>query len=293
MPNISSSSLVDDISSIGKETQENEKKLGNGSSKSLKINTFTEYEDYTNGTRNINVVIEIEPPQNSQKKKKLKMGFLLDVSGSMKDTLYQVKEAMGSIIRKLSLDNDQIFVIKYNDNSTVIFDLETITKKNSPTILGEIQNLKADGGTDIGSALKKGISYFEKSSKEEENVLVLFTDGEATTGITSKDQFEEMLSGFGCKDNVRLVVFGFGEKGYNPIFNLFSNLKKIVKSELLQSIADQFTDGSTYAYITETKNQVNNESKLPTLNEHFDIALDVNYTKFAKDSRSNQKNRKF
>ena len=116
--------------------------------------------------------------------------FCLDVSGSMYgEGLAELKEAMNYILDKEKAsadnlqfsDNDKISVITFNNKIKTVYD----TKFGNETkdVIENINNLIANGGTNIYDPSIEALKTLEKdSSNEYTKTVILMTDGMSNAG---------------------------------------------------------------------------------------------------------------
>ncbi len=62
------------------------------------------------------------------------------------------------------------------------------TPANQSTALSYISSLYASGSTNISGAFDLAVPEFDAASDDTANIIIFFTDGEATTGITNTEQ---------------------------------------------------------------------------------------------------------
>lgn len=111
--------------------------------------------------------------------------FVVDKSGSMSgDKITQVKTVFTKIISDLPPD-DQFNVMFFDSTlrtySKVLMEANT---KNKADAANFVNNLDANGGTNINQALLDSLGMFDNSSKRVP-IIVFLTDGDPTEGITS------------------------------------------------------------------------------------------------------------
>jgi len=111
--------------------------------------------------------------------------FVLDKSGSMEgDKIEQVKEVFGNIIEDLP-PGDYFNIIFFD--STVQSYSGTLMEANPEEKAGAldfVNNLDANGGTNINEALLTALGMFSPES-ERVPIIVFLTDGEPTEGVVS------------------------------------------------------------------------------------------------------------
>jgi Ca-activated chloride channel homolog len=108
----------------------------------------------------------------SQEDVPITMGILLDLSGSMKDKLDQVKKAALAFLQANN-PQDQVFLIGFNDEVELLQDFTS----DIDEITDALDNTLALGGTALYDAIYLGIQKSHAGSKAKKAVVVI-TDGE-------------------------------------------------------------------------------------------------------------------
>ncbi|KAI0210267.1 hypothetical protein LSAT2_005007 [Lamellibrachia satsuma] len=172
--------------------------------------------------------VEVASPQPKD------LVVVIDTSGSMRTThkgrsLMQIAiEAATTVVDTLG-PNDRVGVVSFSgrpqtppgtaSTSTCYADtLAMATPTNKRYLTKEfIQNLKEDGGTNYGHALRKAFQYFTNTAdnattkgQEREKLILFLTDGEPNDAETSIMQtLREENAKLGNK--AILFTFGFGK----------------------------------------------------------------------------------
>ena len=148
--------------------------------------------------------------------------FVVDCSGSMDgDKMYQTKEAFDVIVDQLSAENDRFNIISFSSGCD-LWETELKTP-NSTTIASAknyIDNLVADGGTNIIDSLEKGLELFEDNTTEMK-IIVFLTDGNPTAG-TIQAPLAICTSVYGENTN-KISIFSLGV-GYDMDFDFLKRL---------------------------------------------------------------------
>lgn len=146
----------------------------------------------TNSNLYVNVKIK---PKNTSQRKAVKLVVLIDISGSMSQSVSDMKSQNGesdgfsrldlirhtmkTIIESLS-DSDELCIIKFNSVANLVCNFTKMTRVNKADINARIDLLYADGQTNIWDALRLA---FDKISTIDKNKFVssifLLTDGES------------------------------------------------------------------------------------------------------------------
>jgi Ca-activated chloride channel family protein len=134
--------------------------------------------------------------------------FVLDTSGSMAgEKIKQARETLLFCIENLNPE-DKFNIIDFNSEVTLYEkNLIRATEKEKKEAKKYIKKLKATGGTDINSALIKGIEIFEKNNLPK--FIIFLTDGLPTVGETDVSKIIENINKKNDK-NIRIFTFGLG-----------------------------------------------------------------------------------
>jgi Ca-activated chloride channel family protein len=124
--------------------------------------------------------------------------FCLDFSGSMGDNggIYQVKSAMQLLLdqaqaKKYFLQasaGDRLVVIPFNHSILAEWQVDGNQDDSLKQVLARVENMAADGGTDIYSPVIKGLAdILQQDSGRYIPAVILMTDGQSNTGKTFPD----------------------------------------------------------------------------------------------------------
>ncbi|XP_071532832.1 inter alpha-trypsin inhibitor, heavy chain 4-like isoform X4 [Panulirus ornatus] len=137
--------------------------------------------------------------------------FLIDTSGSMEGIkLMQVKEALHHILTDLNA-GDTFNIIRFS-SSTHKLGMMHYTKSSVRKAKKYIDNLEADGATDIDSGLKVAIEEEMEVVVPESvrpHIIVLLTDGQPTVGVTSHSAILKNVRERN-KEGATIFCLGFG-----------------------------------------------------------------------------------
>jgi uncharacterized protein YegL len=134
--------------------------------------------------------------------------FVIDVSGSMTDSLPQVKQVFSSIIGDLS-SSDRLSVVAFaGETWQWSTSLSYATAENVASARTWVEALNPQSSTDIDSGLSVGMAMLA-SSPGRAPTLVLLTDGEPTAGVTDAGQIRANLRAHnGAAASVYTLAFG-------------------------------------------------------------------------------------
>ncbi|NQT83236.1 VWA domain-containing protein, partial [bacterium] len=145
--------------------------------------------------------------------------FVMDTSGSMSgEKIKQTKAALLFCINSLN-EGDRFNIIRFaTDVNPFREDLVEVNDETVEKAKEFVEKMKAGGGTDIASALQKGLAV--ETKKGRPYLIVFLTDGKPTVGITDEKQIIKTIAEK-KKGSVRLFVFG---AGYNVNTRLLDTL---------------------------------------------------------------------
>jgi len=134
--------------------------------------------------------------------------FILDTSGSMSgEKIDKAKAALRFGVESLS-PRDRFNIISFSGEEHLMKSgLVEATNDSKQTGLKFIENLRAEGGTNINDALVPAFKQFQ--SGERPAMIVFLTDGLPTVGTTDLKQIIKNVSDAN-RANVRLFSFGVG-----------------------------------------------------------------------------------
>lgn len=145
----------------------------------------------------------------AEKRPKLNLVFLLDVSGSMSDwnKLPLVKDGMMKLLDQLKPE-DHVSIVTYANGTDIKLEPTPGTEKGK--IEKAILELHAYGGTNGGEGIQRAYELARKNfDKEAENRVVLCTDGDFNVGMTDISELQNLIESE-AKSGVFLTVLGFG-----------------------------------------------------------------------------------
>lgn len=185
--------------------------------------------------------------------------LILDRSGSMSGgKLGQAKNALVKVIDNLG-DEDRFGIIAF-DTQLVTYSgsLEKADSDGRRNAKQWVDNIQTRGGTDIHSALIKGIEMIQKA-KSEVPIIVLLTDGQANTGVYHRSQLRKevqekntvdavintvaigsdadwtFLEALALENHGRAVRLGAGEKLDDDLKDFIDGISRPVLSDVVPS----------------------------------------------------------
>lgn len=225
---------------------------------------------------------------NSSSNEKRDILFVIDLSGSMKNYISDLKSSLYSVCETLLQDNDtRISICTYSSNILQSISFTNNLNEISSNVINKFEELcYQDGQTNTYGGLSVGYNYLINSSREDATKsLILFTDGEPN--CNNNYNFMEVLEILPggqltiqaeCRNywnsinvNKLAICFGgsptfetiFGESGDFTLITDKSNL-----SDSFQSSVKNFTTSSGNLYATDSP-----ERRLEVMN----YSMNINY----------------
>jgi len=185
--------------------------------------------------------------------------FLIDVSGSMSDAnkLPLLKSAFQLLVKELRPE-DRVAIVVYAGAAGLV--LESTPGNEKDKILEAIERLQSGGTTAGGAGLMLAYETAEEKFIEGgNNRIILATDGDFNTGVSSNAEMERIIEKEREK-GIFITVLGFGMGNY--------------KDDKMEIIADK--GNGNYAYIDNIQ-----EARKTMISEFagtlFTIAKDVKF----------------
>lgn len=143
------------------------------------------------------------------KRRALNLSVVVDRSGSMNGAkMRAARQALHKLVRQLR-PGDRFSIIAFDHRVEVVVPSYEISR-GTDGLHSLIDEIDADGSTDIESAMARGFKEVgEYSGSERDDRVILITDARPNTGRTGKSDFIE-LSKFWAGKGVGLTVMGVG-----------------------------------------------------------------------------------
>ncbi len=141
--------------------------------------------------------------------------LIIDRSGSMfGNKIVQARDAASYIVEHLN-EGDYFNIVDFSSEATKIFeDHQPYNASTESDALSYISDINADGGTNIGDAFSSAIPDFASSDTTLANIIVFFTDGEATVGMVGTQQILDHIQNLITINevmNLQIHSFGIGD----------------------------------------------------------------------------------
>ncbi|MBU1874855.1 VWA domain-containing protein [bacterium] len=190
-------------------------------------------------------VAEPDPSENTEVIDKV-FTLIIDRSGSMSgDKIVQARNAATFIVNNLN-EGDKFNIIDFATDITAFSSthLEYNTL-NRNAALTYINNIVAGGSTNISGAFYRAVPQFATVNDSTANIIIFFTDGEATAGIVSTEGIITHISDLVNQNETSVMIFCFGIGSYvnEQLLTMISSQNKGITqflgdSELEEKITD-------------------------------------------------------
>lgn len=154
-------------------------------------------------------LVTVAPPANGAPTASRDVTFVLDVSGSMSGVkLVQAKAAGRQLLNTLNADDRFRMVDFSTDVHTFRDNFIPATRANIEAAQDYLDNLKAEGSTNISGALQDALEAARRQSSERLSLMLFVTDGEPTVGLRNPIAITDSMRAW--RGRVRLFTFGLG-----------------------------------------------------------------------------------
>ncbi len=184
--------------------------LGLFSYSTLLTDTAFNCDEYGNGF----FTFIVEPDPQSEVIDKV-FTLIVDRSGSMSGSkIIQARDAASYIVNNLN-EGDQFNIVDFaSDVSNLFEDHQYFDAGTQADALDYIDDFLASGSTNISGAFSTAIPDFASNDTTLANIIIFFTDGQATAGITNTDGILNHISyliNINEVNNLQIHTFGIGD----------------------------------------------------------------------------------
>ncbi len=139
------------------------------------------------------------------------IAFVVDTSGSMAgDKIKQAQKSLNYCLSSLN-PQDRFFLAAFSHESRVFAGgLQAASGGNVERARGFVEQLRAEGGTNINEALLDALKPRAHQQSDRPYLIVFLTDGQPTVGETQLEKILSNVKGANAHA-VRLFVFGVGD----------------------------------------------------------------------------------
>lgn len=155
-------------------------------------------------------VAEPDPSNNTEVVNKV-FTLIVDRSGSMSgDKIVQARNAASFTVNNLN-EGDRFNIVDFSSNiSQFRSEHVPFTPSNRDAALQYISQFQASGSTNISGAFGTAIPQFAAADNQTANIIVFFTDGMATTGITDTPGILTHVETLVNQTETTPLIFTFG-----------------------------------------------------------------------------------
>jgi len=199
------------------------------------------------GNGYLGLIIEPESNENTEVIEKV-FTLVIDRSGSMgwEAKMEKAKQACNFIVENLN-EGDYFNIISFSGDVTSFQpDHVPYTAYYESLALEYINNIQAVGGTNINDALLTAIGQFGFADPNKANIIIFFTDGEASAGVTNTNSILNNVQTAvnNAETNIFLYSFGLGTDANEQLLTLLAmqnqGLSVFVTNEDIQTVISEF-----------------------------------------------------
>lgn len=172
-----------------------------------------------------------------------KSGSMSGGSGTNSNKMKDAQQTAHFIVDNLN-EGDYFNIISFDNTIGMLSNgLIPFTSENNIAAHSYIDKLTADGGTNISGALADALSLFTVPDENFVNIIIFFTDGEATAGITSTATLVEYVNQRNGEKNVQIFPFGIGNDVNKQLLGLLADdnngvVEFLENSDIIEKITD-------------------------------------------------------
>lgn len=155
-------------------------------------------------------VAEPDPSDNEHVINKV-FTLMIDRSGSMYgNKIVQARNAANFVVNHLN-QGDMFNIVSFASQvSSFRTEHVPFTPSNQAAALDYIATLYASGSTNISGAFSTAIPQFNQTTDETANIIIFFTDGQPTAGITNADQIRAHVTSLVDAADTEIYLYNFG-----------------------------------------------------------------------------------
>lgn len=155
-------------------------------------------------------VAEPDPTTNTDLIHKV-FTLIVDRSGSMYGTkMVQARNAADFIVNNLN-EGDKFNIVDFSDNiSSFMPGHVEYNETTRQQALNYISQFEANGSTNISGAFDTAVPQFNAANDSTANIIIFFTDGQATWGITETTALVDHINQLIQQTETNIILFTFG-----------------------------------------------------------------------------------
>jgi uncharacterized protein YegL len=158
------------------------------------------------------VAVKITPAtivSNAMPRHPFHLTMLLDVSGSMDgERIDAVRRTLHLLVDAMS-ENDILTLITYNHEAKVCADSISINQDSRVSLHSTIDDLNADGGTNMEAAINKFLTIATNTEKPAIDAVFILTDGHINAGLSSSAGLLRLLQNQ-MNQGIQINTLGYG-----------------------------------------------------------------------------------
>ena len=175
---------------------------------------------------------------------------VVDFSASMKGSkIALLKETLRYFINHLD-ENDRFGVVGFASDVNRVFEIDAATPSNKARWIERLSAPEPKNKSNLCGGLIEGIEMLATlRGRRQNSTVVVFTDGQATKGITEEDEILKATKDALAKNNLNIAIHTFGYRKHQV--NLMRKLSEIYTGQYFfiqnplqipESLAISFTD---------------------------------------------------
>nr|NQU94350.1 VWA domain-containing protein [Bacteroidota bacterium] len=189
----------------------------------------------------------VEPDPQSEIIQKV-FTLIIDRSGSMSgDKIIQARNAASYIVNNLN-EGDYFNIVDFSTNVSSLFeDHVAYDLTSQSSALAYISNMYANGSTNISGAFSTAIPDFATNDTTLANIIIFFTDGQATAGLVGTNEILDHIQGLiniNEVSNLQIHTFGIGEDANQSLLSQIASqnngLSEFLGDDELEEIITTF-----------------------------------------------------
>jgi Ca-activated chloride channel homolog len=175
--------------------------------------------------------------------------LIIDCSSSMSYEggvkIIQARDAASFIVENLNT-GDKFNIVKFSYFGTTLWSAhQEFNIINEATALDFIKNIQASGSTNISDAFDKAVPQFTNTSANSANIIIFFTDGGATEGVTETSALAAFVKNLVKNTGKKICIFTFG-------------IGQSINSQLLTLLATQNNGMAQFLGNSELQERISN-----------------------------------
>lgn len=170
--------------------------------------------DHTQDSK-VHLVVSLKAPTFDwmEKRPQLCVVVSVDLSGSMKgDKLLYAKQSIDKLVDQLQ-PGDYCGIVGFETRAHVLVKPQLVTAEFKQLLKAETRKLTVMGGTNFSEGMLQAAREVEMLDLPPTVLkrIIMFTDGQPTTGVVDTKMILKMISAGGPFEHVTISAFGYGD----------------------------------------------------------------------------------